>query len=99
MGHTLRLYLPMTLIPDKERRLEQCGRDMIRLLQILYSHAQPETLDTRGQIPPRPPYPFEESRYDFKPPFTDKHWSEPPLLLSIDWENDLGAVKEYTEQI
>ena len=34
------VYLPMTLIPDKEDRLETCGRDMIRLLRM-YSHAHP----------------------------------------------------------
>eukprot|EP01034_Spumella_vulgaris_P041251 gene41251-51066_t len=48
------VYFPVTIIPDKEQRLQCMGLDMIRLLRM-YSHAHPEALDTRGQIPPRPP--------------------------------------------
>eukprot|EP01032_Pedospumella_encystans_P027537 gene27537-31124_t len=92
------VYFPVTIIPDKEDRLQSMGLDIIRLLRM-YSHAHPEALDTRGQIPPRPPYPFEEDPAFIQPPRTDKHWPEPPLPLNVDWVDDSKAIKEYREQV
>ena len=88
------VYFPVTMIPDRERRLDRMGLDMIRLLRM-YSHAHPEALDTRGQIPPRPPYPFEEDPALIETLKTDRHWPEPPLPLNVDWVDDTDAIKDY----
>jgi hypothetical protein len=65
----------------------------------MYSHAHPEALDTRGQIPPRPPFPFEEDPALIETPKTDRHWPEPPLPLHVDWVDDREAIKDYREQV
>ena len=92
------VYFPVTLIPDKEQRLQSMGLDMIRLLRM-YSHAHPEALDTRGQLPPRPSYPFEDDPALIETPKTDRHWPEPPLPLDVDWVDDSKAIKDYREQV
>ena len=86
------------MIPDREKRLQSMGLDMIRLLRM-YAHAHPEALDTRGQIPPRPPYPFEEDPALIETPKTDRHWPEPPLPLNVDWVDDGDAIQDYREQV
>jgi len=92
------VYLPMTMIPDRDKRLQSMGLDMIRLLRM-YAHAHPEALDTRGQIPPRPPYPFEEDPALIEMPKTDRHWPKPPLPLNVDWVDDGDAIQDYREQV